>query len=412
MGVGLLVGVWVARYLGPSQYGLLSYAMALVGLFVAFSTLGLQSIMVRDFVNHPENSHITLGSGFLLRLAGGFLTFVLVLAIISILKPEDTLSRAIVAILGFIQILKAGEVVKYWFESQVQSRFVVWIENGVFLISAVFKVGMILLHAPLLYFVWISFFEAFIVAVLYFVLYKWKVGRITFWKPTLTRSKTLLKDSWPLILSGFAVAIYMRIDQIMIGEMLGNKAVGIYSVAVQISEIWYFIPMAIVASVFPILVKTKGEIEKIYYAQLQSLYDLMIWLSIIIGLFMTFFSFWIINFFYGKEYIEAVRVLKILAWAGVNVALGAVWSKWILIENKQKISLLGHIIGAVLNIFFNFVLIKLHGIKGAAIATILSYWLSAFIVYALYKPSKSYGMFIKSFNIKRIHAFKKKSSKE
>ena len=230
MGVGLLVGVWLARYLGPEQFGLLNFAMAFVGLFGAVATLGLQGIMVRDIVRKPDTAPEILGTGFVLRIIGGFAAFLLVLAMISYLRPDDTLAKSIVAILGFTQILKASEVIKYWFESQVQSKFVVWVENGVFLVIAGVKVAMILSEAPIMAFVWAAFVEALLVTVLLLSVYGWKVAPVSSWKPNLSRSRKLLKDSWPLILSGIAVMVYMRIDQIMLGQMIGDEAVGIYSV--------------------------------------------------------------------------------------------------------------------------------------------------------------------------------------
>ena len=232
MAVGLLIVVWMARYLGPEQFGLLNFAMAFVGLFGAIATLGLQGIVVRDIVRKPEESKVILGTGFVLQVVGGLMAFGLVILVISLLRPDDTLAKTIVAILGFTQVLKASEVVKYWFESQVQSKFVVWVENGVFLIIAGVKVAMILLQAPLMAFVWAAFAEALLVAALLFAVYGWKIGSISSWKPSFDRGKMLLRDSWPLILSGIAVVVYMKIDQIMLGQMIGDQAVGIYSATV------------------------------------------------------------------------------------------------------------------------------------------------------------------------------------
>jgi O-antigen/teichoic acid export membrane protein len=402
MGVGLLVGVWLARYLGPEQFGLLNFALAFTGLFATIASLGLQEIVVRDLVMHPHNARETLGTGFVLKLLGGLVAFIIVVILISLLRPDDTLTKTIVAIFGFTMILQSSEVVKYWFESQIESKFVVWIENGVFLIIAVVKVCMILLHASLLLFVIASFLEVLLVAGLLIAVYSLKMGRITAWISSFSRGKELLRDSWPLILSGLAIAIYMKIDQIMLGQMSGDKAVGIYSVAVRISEIWYFIPVALVASVFPSIVAAKKISEEVYYERLQKLYDLMIWMAITIAIAMTFLSGWVVNLLFGIQYSEAGSVLKIHIWAGINVALGTAWSKWILIENKQKLVLYGHILGSILNVIFNIFLIRLYGINGAAFSTLLSYWISALFIYTLYKPEKSYGLFVRSLNLIRI----------
>lgn len=262
MGVGLLVGVWVARYLGPEKFGILNFAMAFVGLFGTISALGLQEIMVRDLVRNPEESNDILGTGFVLRVLGGIIVFGLVIGVISYLRPEDNLTKTIVAILGLVQIFHASQVIEYWFESQVQSKFIVWTKNLVFLFIAGFKVSMILIQAPLIAFSWIIFLESVLVSIFSFVVYGVKTGDLFSWKASFVKSKRLLKDSWPLILSGLAVAVYMKIDQIMIGQIIGDEEVGIYSAAVRVSEIWYFIPMVITASVFPAIIEAKKKVKR------------------------------------------------------------------------------------------------------------------------------------------------------
>jgi PST family polysaccharide transporter len=402
MGVGIIVSVWVARYLGPEQFGILNFALAFTGLFGTIATLGLTEIMVRDLVIHPQNAQVTLGTGFVLRLIGGLVAFLLTICVISYLRPDDTLIKIIVAILGFSMIINFSEVVACWFESRIESKFVVWIQNGVFLIIAAVKVGMLLMHAPLIAFVLATFVETILVAVALLVFYSWKVGRLTAWIPCKIKAKKLLRDSWPLIFSGLAISVYMKIDQVMLGQMLGNESVGIYSAAVRISEVWYFIPGVIVTSVFPAIIAAKKRSEEQYYKVLQNLYSLMLWISLIAALTVTILGDWIINFLFGIKYIEAISVLKIHIWTGVNVAIGAAWSKWILIENKQKLVLYGHILGSILNILLNLFLIKSMGINGAAWSTFLSGWISALFIYTIYRPKKSFELIIKSFNIIKI----------
>lgn len=403
MAVGLLVIVWIARYLGPEQFGLLNFAMAFVGLFGAIATLGLQGIMVRDIVRKPEESKVILGTGFVLQVAGGLIAFGLVILVISLLRPDDTLAKTIVAILGFTQVLKASEVVKYWFESQVQSKFVVWVENGVFLIIAGVKVIMILLQAPLMAFVWAALAEALLVAVLLFAVYGWKIGSLSSWKPSLDRGKMLLRDSWPLILSGIAVVVYMKIDQIMLGQMIGDQAVGIYSAAVRVSEVWYFIPMVIVASVFPSIVEAKKKSEELYYQRLQRLYDLMVWMAIAIALPMTFLSTWLIELLFGQAYIQAGTVLAIHIWASLFVFLGVASGKWFLTENRQILSLQRTLLGAVVNVGFNLVWIPRYGAIGAAYATVISYALAAMFSDLLQAETrKMFIMKVRAFNLLRL----------
>lgn len=403
MGVGLLVGVWVARYLGPEKFGILNFAMAFVGLFGTISALGLQEIMVRDLVRNPEESNDILGTGFVLRVLGGIIVFGLVIGVISYLRPEDNLTKTIVAILGLVQIFHASQVIEYWFESQVQSKFIVWTKNLVFLFIAGFKVSMILIQAPLIAFSWIIFLESVLVSIFSFVVYGVKTGDLFSWKASFVKSKRLLKDSWPLILSGLAVAVYMKIDQIMIGQIIGDEEVGIYSAAVRVSEIWYFIPMVITASVFPAIIEAKKKSEALYYNRLQKLYDLLVWMSIAVALPMSFLSSIIIEFLFGQVYSSAGTVLAIHIWAAVFVFLGVGSSKWFLIENRQILSLQRTLLGSVINVVINLILIPEFGAIGAAYATVISYAVAAFFSDLLqHETRKLFMMKVNSFNICRI----------
>jgi O-antigen/teichoic acid export membrane protein len=406
MGVGLLVGVWVARYLGPEQFGLLSFALAFVGLFGAVATLGLQGIVVRDIVRDQSSANETLGTAFVLQLLGGLTAYLLVLAAIYYFRPDDTLAKAIVAILGFTLVLKAGETIKYWFESQVQSKFVVWVENSVFLLIAGVKVVMILAQAPLIAFVWASLAEATLVAATLLTVYSWTRGKLRSWKPSLGRAKTLLRDSWPLILSGMAVMIYMRIDQIMLGQMIGDEAVGIYSAAVRISEVWYFIPMAITASVFPSIIDAKNRSEELYYQRLQKLFDLMVWTSVAIALPMTFLSSTLVVMLFGPAYAHAGTVLAIHIWAAVFVFLGVASSRWFLTENRQILSLQRTLLGAGVNVGLNSLMIPRFGIVGAACATVISYSVAVFFSDVLHKETLPlFKMKLRTVNFFRLFRY-------
>jgi O-antigen/teichoic acid export membrane protein len=403
MGGGVIIGVWIARYLGPEQFGLLNFALAFVGLFASISTLGLQEIIVRDLINRPkEDIGEILGTGFFMRLLGGLFSFVIAILLIHYLRPDDILSRIIISILGFTLIFKSTEVVKYWFESKVESKYVVWIENGIFLGATIFKIIAIVLKASILIFIMIAFVESLIVAILLMYLYQRNSENIKKWSISRSRLTYFFRDAWPLFLSGLAISLYMKIDQIMLGQMMDNKTVGIYSAAVRISEIWYFIPVTIVASVFPSVLNSKKNNNQLYIKSLQRLYDIMVWISLIIAFLVSIFGDKLISLIFGNQYSEASDVLKIHIWAGINVAIGTVWGKWILIENKQKIALYGYVLGALINIILNFFLIDPYGAYGAAFATFISYWISALFAFSLYQPKITISFLANSINPLRI----------
>ncbi|MEM5815949.1 MAG: flippase, partial [Candidatus Aenigmatarchaeota archaeon] len=209
---------------------------------------------------------------------------------------------------------------------------------------------------------------------------------------------SLLKDSWPLSLSGLVIMVYMRIDHIMIKEMLGAEAVGQYAAAVRISEAWYFVPTVISSSLFPAIINAKKVSEELYYARLQKLYNLMVWIAISVALPMTFLSDWVVNLLYGKAYSQAGDVLMIHIWAGVFVGLLVASGKWFINENLQILAFLRNFSGAVLNIVLNFILIPIYGINGAAVSTLISYSFSAlWFDYFNKKTKKMFIIKIKSF---------------
>ncbi len=379
MAVGLIVGLWMARYLGPEQFGMLNYVIAFVALFSALSGMGLNSVVVRDLVNNPEDSNVTLGSAFILQIIGGLLAIIFALAVINIVR-QDHMTKILVAIFCFTLLFKASEVAKYWFEAQVASKYTVWVENFTFLLFAAIKVTLILINASLITFIWAMLIETIIMSMSYFFIYKFRGGILKSWQPQIRRTKTLLKDSWPLLLSGIAIVLYMRIDQIMLGQIIGDKAVGIYSAAVRISEMAYFIPVIIVSSIAPTLIEAKKRSQKSYHKHLQKLYRLMIFVCLAVSIPTTFFSTTLIQWLYGIEYEPAGNVLAIHIWASIFVALGVTSSQPLLLDNLQRLSLYRTFIGCGFNIILNLLLIPLYGINGAALATVISYFIATFSI--------------------------------
>lgn len=406
MGVGLFVGVWIARYLGPEQFGLLSFATAFIGLFGAIAGLGLQGIVVRAIVRDPACKEETLGTAAVLQFIGGLLAYGLIIGTIFWLRPDDTLAKALVAILGSMMLFKASEVAVYWFESQVQSKYTVWVQNCSFLVFAAIKVVLILNNAPLIAFAWATLGEALVVALLMIVMLGLRGPRLPQLRFTLVRARGLLADSWPLLLSGIAIVIYMKIDQIMLGQMLGDEAVGIYSAAVRISEIWYFIPMVIVASVFPAILEAKKRSEELYYARLKSLFDLMSLISIPVAVVMTFLSPFVVGILFGDAYAEAGTVLAIHIWASVFVFLGVASSKWFLVENLQRLMFFRTFLNGLINIVLNYFLIPRYGAVGAAVALVIAQS-AGLLVYDHFRKDtrKLFYMKIASLNLfKTIYA--------
>ena len=391
MGVGLIVTAWVARYLGPQQFGLFNYAGAFVSLFGVLATLGLDQIVVRDMVRDPSCKDETLGTAFVLKLSGGILTILVTTGTIFLLRPDDQLTHWLVGITAAGTIFDAFNTIDFWFQLQVKSKYTVIAKNTAFILVTLIRITLLQMQTPLIAFAWALLAENALGAVGLAIAYKVKGQSLLAWRASLLRAKTLLKESWPLLLSGLAIMVYLRIDQIMLGQLADDKAVGIYSAATRISELWYYIPIAIVTSVTPSIVEAKKVSETLYYNKLQKLFNIMAVLAYMIALPMTFLSKYIVVLIFGQNYVASGGVLSIHIWAALFVFFG--WSKgiWIVAEGLTMFSLLATTSGAVINILLNFWLLPIYRETGAAIATVISYAFVDYFMCMIYPPAQKIG---------------------
>ena len=370
LGVGLLVSVWVARYLGPQLFGVYSYAIAFVGLFGFVSILGLDTIVVRDIVHAPQDANEILGTAFTLKLIGAIVTLLAVTGIGSLVQTNDPTMPVLIGLIAAGTLFQAFDVIDFWFQSQVRSKYTVYARNTAFLILSLVKVGLILLHAPLIAFAGASLAEIVLGAIGLIAAYRLTGQTVCKWRTSLARARMLLSVSWPLMLSSIAVWVYMRIDQVMLGLLADTRALGIYSAAVRLSEVWYFIPIAIVSSVFPAVVRSKAIDGKLYYNRLQRLFNLMVVLSFMIVIPLMLLAGPIINLLYGPSYSEASGMFVVLMWAGLFVALGVAREAWLVNEGLTRFSFATAVAGAIINVVLNIVLIPRWGGIAAAWATL------------------------------------------
>jgi len=238
--------------------------------------------------------------------------------------------------------------------------------------SSILKVLLIINQADLLYFVGIIFLDAVSLAAAYFIAFKMKSKHPLCSVFDKKIAKNLLRDSWPLMFSAIVVMVYMRIDQVMIQHLLGSGDLGLYSAAVKISEVIYFIPVIVTASVFPAIVNAKKISRAFYFARLQYLYTFMAWLAILLSVPIALLSHHLIFWLFGESFVGAASALEIHVWSSISVFIGVAFSKYLIAENLPIIALKRTIVGALVNIGFNFWLIPLHGITGAAVATLIA----------------------------------------
>jgi O-antigen/teichoic acid export membrane protein len=389
--LGILITVWLARYLKPELFGVFNYIQSFVGLFIVIGTLGLDGIVVRELIKQPDKLKEIMGTSFFLRLIG-FL-FLMLLLLITINFTSNTQEENILTLIFALSILfQSFNVIDFYFQSKVQSKFVVYSRLISFVASSLFKILLIYVKAPLIYFVIVLVLDSFLLSVFLIFQYYRNGLSIFKWTFNISLAKTLLSDSWPLILSGIVVAVYMKMDQVMIKYMLGSYEVGQYSAAARLSEAWYFIPLVISNSLFPAIINAKGKNMVLYKKRMMDLYGFLFWVSAFVAILTVIFGDFVISLLYGSQYSGTSEVLKIHIWTGVFVGLGVASSKWFIAENLQKYSFYRTLLGAIVNILLNLYLIPKYGIVGAAYAT-LAAQISASYLFNIF-TSKTYPNFV------------------
>lgn len=389
--VGLLVGVLVARHFGPQLFGEFSYAIAVVAIATPLARLGLDEIAIRNLAKDPAGKEEVIGTTFVVMLAGGTVAFLLAMAATFLARPDDQLVRWLVGILAAGCVVEAFMAIEFWFESQMQWKFTVFAKTSAFLLLSLVKIGLLLLQAPLVAFAWAALAETVLGAMGLLLVYRSRGFSVKAWRFSRRMAKSLLGDSWPLILSALLTMVYLRIDQIMLGNMVGSAELGNYSVAVQLSEVWTFVPMVIISAVFPAFIEVEKDNEELFFAHLQRLYRIMALYAYLVALPVTIFVDEIIGLLFSSAYADAAPLAAVLVWAGLFTSLGAARIILVLAKNWTRVNLISIGLGGILNILLNLVLIPRYGAKGAVGATIVSYWFAVHGTCFLFKPLRRTG---------------------
>lgn len=376
MGLGLLVGVWVARYLGPEGYGSLSFAGSYVMLFSMFALFGLDALVVRELVAFPDSRPLIMGTSVVIRAVTGLLAFgasLLVLAFIS----QDTRMTTLVIILGSSLLFQPFEVIDLWFQHQVKSRYVVMARVSAFVCSAGAKVLVVVCGMGIVEIALATALESLLTAVTLLVLYRRQGGKMSSWRLSFEWAKRLLKHAFPLLLSGMVLMIYLRIDQVMLGLLSDKTELGLYAAAVRIAEVWYFVPTVIVSSVFPRLVELQGSDPSRFQENIQKLYNAMAFIGYVVAVPVTFIAPLVVEVLFGVTYQAAATQLSVLIWAGLFANISVARNAYLVANSMGQAMFWTTLSGAIINVVLNFVLIPTWGGLGAALATVISYWVAA-----------------------------------
>jgi len=375
------VGFWVARHLGPTQYGSLNYGLAVVGLVSLLAELGLESVVRRELIQTPARAVELVATMGGLRLAGGVVAYALLVAGMQ-LGWATPAERGLLAVLGLTLFQPALMVTDLWFQARLRAKFSVWAQVAALTAGAAMRVALIVAGATLIGFAWAVVAEAGVAVALLALLARREGLALRPGAFDAVLARRLVREAWPLMLSGFAVILYLRIDAIMLRAMVGEAAVGIYAAAIRFTEIWYFLPMALGSSLLPALLRARERGPEAYAARLQAYYDLSTGLAYGLSVPIALAAPWLIRLAYGPAFAGAAPVLALHIWSSVFVFLGVARGLFLVNEKFTRFYLAATLTGAALNIGLNCWLIPRHGPWGAALATVaaqaVAAWASSF----------------------------------
>lgn len=368
----LVIGIWVARYLGPGDFGLLNFALSFVALFGVVGRLSLDPVAVRELTKHPEKEKEILGSVLRLKLWGSVAAALLVLPAAWLAQPDNPLFIALVAITAAGILFNATDAIDIFYQARVLSKHVVRARMYAFLVISLAKVGLILGGFSVAWFALAGTIEIALAAALMAWAYHRREAKGESWGWRSGAVMHLLKDGWPLVASSLLIIIHTRIDQVMIGQMLGAVQVGHYSAAIAISEAWLFVPGLVVQTVMPYFVRLREQDPAGYHLRLMQLYSAMFWIGVTAGIATILVGKQVILILFGEAYAASYGPLVLTIWTGVFIAQAVARGVWMISENLQIYRVFNNLLVVPLNVLLNYLWIPEYGINGAAVASLIS----------------------------------------
>ena len=385
--VSLVIGMLTARYLGPSNYGVINYCVAYVSFFTAIAGLGIEAIVVKELVANPEREAEIIGSSILLRTVAGLLSIVATLLILFFVDNGDPLILTVGFLQSLVLVFRAFEIFDFWFQSKLESKYSSILKSISYVLVAIYKVFILATGKSVVWFAFSTSLDFLIIAILLTFAYFKHGGKSL--RISKEISKDLLSQGYHFIISNLIITIYGQMDRVMIKHFIGEREVGLYSAAIMICTYWQLVPTAIINSVRPVIMEAKAQgDEKLYKHRLSQLYISLTWLGIAVSVVISILAKYIMLIAYGKEYLEASSALVIAIWFTTFSTLGVARGNWLVCENKNKYAKWFVLLGAIVNLILNAILIPIMGIEGAAIATLITQIVVCYVGPALFKETR------------------------
>lgn len=368
--LSLFVGVISARYLGPSNYGLITYGNTLVNFFMSLCTLGINSIIVKEFYDHSNREGEILGTAIFLRLISSCIASILIIGISWFLDRGEFETRIVVLLCSISLIFHAFDTFNYWFQAKYKSQIIAIAGFIAYASTAFYRIVLLMLEKNLYWFAFANSVDFIVLSIVLLAAYKKYNGPKLI--VSINKGKQMLQKSYHYILSGMMVAIYGQTDKLMLKHMLDEEAVAFYSIATTVCAMWTFVLKAIIDAMYPTIIKAFSKDSNYFENKNRQLYVVVFYLSVVVSVFFLIFGDIVIKILYGESYMAAATPLKIITWYTAFSYLGVARNAWIVCNNKQRYLKYIYLSAAIINVLLNLVFIPAMGASGAAIASLLT----------------------------------------
>jgi len=380
------VSILTARFLGPSNHGLINYGTAYTTFFYSICTLGLNSVLVKALIDDPDKEGEALGTSIIMQFISSILSSLVIIGIVSVVDKDEPLTITVTALCTVGMLFRVFEVLRCWFQAHLLSKYSAITSTIAYVLTSLYRVVLLIRGANVMWFAMATALDYFVIAVFLLVFYiKQNGSKLCF---SYIKAKKLLKMSAPFILSGLMVAIYGTTDRLMLKHMLNESSVGYYSTAVSLCNVWVFVLSAIIDSMYPVIMKTRITDIKRYEQYNRMLYSIVFYVSICVSVLFVLFGKTAIRILYGESYLPAAAPLRVITWYVAFSYLGVARNAWIVGENLQRYNTPIYVGAALTNIVLNLLLIPLWQESGAAAASLITQISTIFVFPLFIKPMR------------------------
>ncbi|MEY4768149.1 MAG: hypothetical protein RL637_788 [Pseudomonadota bacterium] len=366
--LGTVIQFKLATVFGPESFGILNYSITFANLFVACSNLGLDQIIIRELICQPQQKYLILGTAFRLKLIAGILTLMIAIIAIYVINPQFCLLVSLYTA-GFI--FQATNVVEFYFQAHQQIKYMLYATNSAYLIGCFLKLIVLWQHGSLIVFAVIHLIEMALTGLLLLISYQYYQRDFQYWRYDLKIAFNLLQHGWKILLSGLLLMLSLRIDQLMISNLLGYSHNGLYVMTSKITETMMFIPLAFIQAGFPQIIRIKKDSISQYHQQLQQLISIIVLISFLLIIALNFSGKLLIEQWLNSAYLSIYDLLIYSSISGLFSILAVIGNRWLIHENLHNYLFIRTALGLILGVFLNYLFITLFGLIGAVLANLI-----------------------------------------